>query len=82
MLLVLTDVHPKWPEVFRMMTTALSKTIALLRETFARFGLPEQIVSDNGPQFVSEEFELFLQHNGIKHIRSAPNHPATNGAAE
>ena len=42
--------------------------------------MPEQLVSDNGTQFTSKEFQIFL--NGIKHIRSAPYHPATNGEAE
>ena len=40
------------------------------------------MVTDNGPQFVSSEFTLFLQRNGIKHIRVSPYHPASNGAAE
>ena len=39
-------------------------------------------VSDNGPQFVSEEFAKFMKSNGIHHIRSAPYHAATNGLAE
>ena len=37
---------------------------------------------DNGPCFVSEEFETFLSKNGIKHVTSAPFYPATNGLAE
>ena len=82
MLLIIVDAHSKWPEVFIMSTTTSTKTITKLRETFARFGLPEQLVSDNGPQFVPEEFETFLKMNGVKHLRSAPYHPASNGAAE
>ena len=49
---------------------------------FAIHGLPEQLVSDNGAQFVSDEFSHFVKQNGIKHIRSAPYHPASNGLAE
>ncbi|KAI0209977.1 hypothetical protein LSAT2_005314 [Lamellibrachia satsuma] len=40
------------------------------------------IVSDNATGFVSEEFQDFCRHNGIKHITSAPHHPASNGLAE
>ena len=82
MLLVITDAHSKWPEVYTMSSTTANKTITKLRETFARYGLPEQLISDNGPQFVSEELETFLRVNGVKHIRSSPYHPASNGAAE
>ena len=39
-------------------------------------------MSDNGPQFISEEFSKFCRANGIKHIRSAPYHPTTNGIIE
>ncbi len=59
-----------------------TKTIEALQAIFARFGLPEQLVSDKGPQFTSQEFEQFVQQSGIKHIRSAPYHPSTNGLAE
>ena len=49
---------------------------------FSRYGLPEQIVSDNGTQFTSDEFAQFMEQNGVKHIRSAPYHPLSNGLAE
>ena len=65
-----------------MSTTTATKTVNVLRESFARYGLPQQLVSDNGPQFVAEEFSLFLKLNGVKHIRCAPYHPASNGAVE
>ena len=49
---------------------------------FSHFGLPDQLVSDNGPQFTSDEFTQFLKRNGIKHILSAPYHPSSNGQAD
>ena len=65
-----------------MMTITAEKTIAELRRVFAIHGLLEQIVSDNGAQFTSDLFQQFLRENGIKHVRSAPHHPSTNGEAE
>lgn len=65
-----------------MKSTTAHAVIAALREMWARFGLPRQVVSDNGPPFTSTEFEKFLTDNGVEHIFSAPYHPASNGAAE
>ena len=56
--------------------------IELSRTLFSQFGIPEVLVTDNSPCFVSEEFETFLSKNGIKHVTSAPFHPATNELAE
>ena len=56
--------------------------VEALREMFAAFGLLEVVVSDNGPQLVSREFESFLQKNRVKHVRTAPYHPASNGLVE
>ena len=76
------DAHSKWPEVFEMSQTTTHKTIALLRHLFALYGVPDQIVSDNGPQFVAEDFAVFMKSNGVKHFRCSPYHPASNGAVE
>ena len=80
--LVLVDAYSKWLEVKPMKTTTSERTIEELRSIFATFGLPKQLVSDNGPQFVSVEFKNFVDRNGIKHIHSAFYKPASNGAAE
>eukprot|EP00731_Ephydatia_muelleri_P022229 Em0014g820a len=82
MFFLLMDAHSKWPEVYEMTSTTAQKTVDILRHIFAAYGLPEQLVSDNGPQFVAKEFEDFMLKNGIRHIRSAPYHPATNGLVE
>ena len=80
--LIVVDAHSKWPEVEVMSSTTTEKTIDALRLMFARHGLPEQLITDNGPQFTSTDFKQFLKGNQIKHILSAPYHPASNGLAE
>jgi len=82
MFLLVTDAHSKWPEIIEMSSTTSTKTIDELRRLFAAYGLPEQLVTDNGPQFVSQEFSTFMKLNGIKHIKTSPYHPASNGAVE
>ena len=49
---------------------------------FARHGIPEVVISDNGPQFSSESYERFAQQNSFKHITSSPYYPKSNGEAE
>ena len=82
MYLLVSDAHSKWPKIIAMKSTTASKTIEELWKLFASYGLPEQIVTDNGPQFVSEEFATFTKANEVKHIKSAPYHPSTNRAVE
>ena len=69
------DVH-----VTSAATTAA--TVEKLRQSFSTHGLPESIVSDNGPCFASYEFDNFCIRNGIRHILIPPYHPASNGQAE
>ncbi|XP_052696239.1 uncharacterized protein K02A2.6-like [Crassostrea angulata] len=82
MFLIMVDSNSKWPEVVKMSTTTSTRTIDVLRTIFSRNGLPVTIVSDNGPQFTSREFEEFLNANGIKHIKTSQYHPSSNGLAE
>ena len=56
-----------------MTNPTLAATIEHLRSTH---GLPEMLASDNGSVFTSSEFEDFTRQNGIRHVRSAPYHPA------
>ena len=58
------------------------ETLSTLYSLFARLGLPDQMVSDNGPQFTSEALREFTTANGVTHLTGAPYHPETNGQAE
>ena len=82
MYLVVVDAYSKFPEVVKMTTTTATTTINALRDIFSRHGLPEILVSDNGPQFIAGEFQQFCRNNGIMHRTSAAYKPLTNGQAE
>jgi hypothetical protein len=64
--LVIIDSTTKWLEIFKMHRTTAAAVLKPLRETFARFGLPLEVVSDNGPPFTSKEYAHFMAINGIK----------------
>nr|XP_054931819.1 uncharacterized protein K02A2.6-like [Dermacentor andersoni] len=65
-----------------MRTTTTEATISCLHELFCGFEFPETIVSDNGTQFASADFQEYLQRVGTRHVRTAPYHPRSNGLAE
>ena len=68
MFFVIVDAHSKWAEVIEMKSTIAAATITQLRQLFSTYGLPEQVVTDNGPQFSVGKFSSFLKSNGVKHI--------------
>jgi len=82
MFLLLIDAPSKWMEVHLLSSTSSTGIIRCLHRIFSTVGLPEVLVTDNGPNFVSKEFDAFLGRNGVKHKTSAPYHPATNGLVE
>ncbi|XP_014663228.1 PREDICTED: uncharacterized protein K02A2.6-like [Priapulus caudatus] len=81
-LLIVYDAYSKWIEVCPMSSTDAEHTIDELRVVIAAYGLSEEVVSDNGPQYISETFKDFLRRNGIKQTLVPPYHPQSNGAAE
>ncbi|KAK8763534.1 hypothetical protein V5799_033860, partial [Amblyomma americanum] len=79
---VLVDAYSKWVEVVPVHAPSADATIRCLRTMFSTHGIPDIIVSDNGPAFTSEKYDDFLSKNGIRRILIPPYHPASNGAAE
>uniref|UniRef100_A0A914DCM8 RNA-directed DNA polymerase n=1 Tax=Acrobeloides nanus TaxID=290746 RepID=A0A914DCM8_9BILA len=80
--LLVIDAYSKWPEIIQMKKIDSQRTINELCELFARYGLPETLVSDNGPQFTSKEFVQFCATNAIDHVFTPPYHPQSNGQVE
>ncbi|XP_015748172.1 PREDICTED: uncharacterized protein K02A2.6-like [Acropora digitifera] len=77
MYLVILDAFSKFVEVVPMGQATTTNTIAALRRVFSCFGFPEHLVTDNGNQFTSAEFQKFLKENDIEHTLTAPGHPKT-----
>ena len=82
MILIIVDAHLEWMEAHAVNSATSQATIEKLQLVFPTHGLPEVIVSDNGTAFTSEGFAAFVRRNGIRHLTSAPYHPALNGLAE
>ncbi|EGT51773.1 hypothetical protein CAEBREN_12621 [Caenorhabditis brenneri] len=80
--LVMVDAYSKWPEVHTTSSISTSSTVKLFQKVFSQFGVPETLVTDNGPQFASSAFNQFCVEQGITHVRSPPYHPQSNGQAE
>ena len=80
--LLAVDSHSKWLEVFMMPDIKTGRTLDALRSMFARYGVPEVVVTDNGPTFTSAEFGDFMRMNGVRHKRTPPYHSASNGQVE
>ena len=65
-----------------MRNQTASETIDLMQRKFARWGIPDEIVTDCGKNFDSAEFSQFCQRKKIKHTKSSPHHHQSNGKSE
>lgn len=81
-LLVIVDYFSRFTEIIVMKQTTASLTVRALHETFCRFGFPESLKTDNGPQFISSEFQQFCSQFGIEHRKTTPYWPQANGEVE
>ncbi|CAB0013442.1 unnamed protein product [Nesidiocoris tenuis] len=82
-LLIVVDAYSKWMSVTVTSSTTTTATCDILEGLFSQYGVPTVVVSDNAPQFSSENFKTFLRSQGVRfHKTSAVYHPSTNGQAE
>lgn len=81
--LTAVDRFSRWPEAIPLVDmTAESVAKALLSGWIARYGCPEDIVSDRGRQFESSLFQHLSKLLGFRHRRTTAYHPACNGLVE
>ena len=81
-LFVVVDYYSTYYEVEILTSVTASQIISRLEKIFAVHGLPVPITSDNGPQFLSEEFEQYLVDNGILERKVTPLWAQANGEVE
>ena len=79
---VLVDYYSRYFEAAILTSVTSTKVIERMEKIFCTHGLPQSLKTDNGPQFVSEEFEVFLKENDIKHRTSTPLWPQATGEVE
>ena len=80
---VAVDYFTKWAEAKSLATISNKKVQNFVSKAIiCRFGIPQEIVSDNGTQFDSKEFREFCNEFGIKKNFSSVDHPQTNGHGE
>ncbi|KAK0600831.1 hypothetical protein LWI29_018793 [Acer saccharum] len=82
-MLVLTDYFTKWVEVGAYQQVRdIEVRDFIWKNIICRFGVPREIVTDNGSQFISFNFKNFCDKYGIKLSFSTPRYPQANGQAE
>ena len=79
---IIVDYYSNFFEINELRSISSASLITAIRPHFARHGIPEFVLSDNGTQYASAEFKEFSDNWGFRHIFSSPLHPQGNGKAE
>ncbi|UYV77512.1 K02A2.6-like [Cordylochernes scorpioides] len=81
--LVVIDYYSRFPEVIQLDRLTANVVVRSCKSIFARHGIPETVVSDNGTQFgAAREFANFARQYGFTHVTSSPRFPQSNGMEE
>ena len=80
--LVTVDYFSDYLEIDLFSDTTASTISNCLQQHFSRHGIPDVVISDNGPQFRSAEFNAFATEWKFEHLTSSPYHSQSNGKAE
>ena len=80
--LLVIDCYSRFIEIAKLSSTTSERVITHLKSIFARHGIPQTVILDNGPQYASSSFNAFADQYGFQHITSSPRYPQANGEAE
>ena len=80
--LIVVDYYSRYPEVSELRNTKARTVINKTKSIFSRHGIPESVVSDNGPQYSSEEYKQFANDYNFIHNTISPRYPQSGGLHE
>ena len=80
--LIVVDYFSNFWEIDVLTDTTAETVIRCLKRYFARYGIPDAVISDNGPQYACDKFKKFAKDWGFEHRTSSPGHQQANGKAE
>ena len=81
-LIVCCNYYSNFIEVENITNITTRGVCKAFKAMFARYGVPDVLVTDNGPQFASSEFSEFAKMWGFDHVTSSPRYPQSNGKGE
>ena len=80
--LIIVDYYSRYPEVAELRDTKARTVIAKTKSIFSRHGIPDNVISDNGPQYSSDEYRQFSQDYDFQHTTISPRYPQSGGLHE
>ena len=81
-ILTVCDYATRYPEAIAMPSTEAPRVARELVKLFSHVGIPDEILTDQGANFMSTLLEEMYQLLHIKKIRTTPYHPQTDGLVE
>ena len=79
---IVSDYYSKFPFIRKLRACDSSTVIAAMKSIFAEQGVPEKMIHDNGPCFISTSFKDFSRIYGFKSVTSSPHYPRGHGLIE
>ena len=73
--LLIADYYSRFPIIRSVSTMSAAHLVTVLKTIFSEYGLPEELVSDKGTQFTSEQYTSFAEEYNIKITHSSPRYP-------
>ena len=80
--MITVDYYSDYFEIDRLYCTTTSAIVKNLKNHFARHGIPDKVMTDNGPNFVSDKFVKFAESWNFLHTSSSSYYSRSNGKAE